>query len=100
MNDAILTVILVSIAAVVLLALCWLARKDRDALLGKRLIDAAGSLEMAELAVRQAREIRLMNDADTDALMRRGMRALSNNVVHLQFKNRGQPVHFEPPGAA
>lgn len=110
MTDQLFTALMVLSAVATISALCWLARNDRDALLGKRLIDAAGSLEMAELAITQARDIRALNEAlrlkeqlrdeQTDALMRRGMRALSNNVVHLRFRNRGQAVHFEPPGAA
>lgn len=105
MSQELFTLAIVAAAVIVIVSLCLMARSERNAHIGRRLIDAAGSIESAEREIEHVRMGRELNDRlrdkETDALMRRGFRAMArDNVVHLQFKNRGQPVHFEPKGAA
>jgi hypothetical protein len=86
----------------------FIARHERDAVLGKALRKAAGSESAARMAIESANLERLLRqkyDGETDKTMSRGFRALErlpHNVVRLapRVTSRGKPLHFEPPGAA
>lgn len=80
---------------------CALLRTEAQARKYRRLVDAAGSEELAELAIGQVRDERLLREA---LLMKRAMKAYRGNVLRFpkitDRASRGRPVHFEGPGAA
>lgn len=78
---------------------CVLMRTESQARKYRRLVEAAGSEELAELAIGQVRDERLLREA---VLAKRAMKAYrgSNVLSFPKITNRGQPVRFEGPGAA
>lgn len=90
---------LVCIGLILWCGVLMLMRQESDARRGRRLLEAAGSEELAELAIRQTRDIRALNDA---LRMREQMRRHRSNVVRFvpRITSGGRPVHFTPDGAA
>lgn len=68
----------VVVGNLVLCALVTIARNQRDAWIGRRLIKAAGNEELAQLAILEAARERQLREkalaAATDAFMTRGLR--------------------------
>lgn len=81
---------------------CVLIQHERKARAYDRLVEAAGSEELAELVISDTAALKAQRDAATDALMRRGFACLHrNNIVHLVPRYRGgRIVPFTPGGDA
>lgn len=83
--------------------IAFLIRHERDAYLGRKLREAAGTEERARQAIEDARMSREL----AEALLARKAAAAFNrvhrpNVVRFapRVTSRGRPLHFEPPSAA
>jgi hypothetical protein len=97
MSPFLYTLLVVAAALISLIGLCLLAINDRNAAIGKRLLEAAGSRDLAELAIAQTRDLRLLNDA---LRMRDEMRLRRSNVVRFVPKRRPITGEYSPKGAA
>lgn len=105
--EQLLTLFLILAAVVVMICLTFMWHADQDAELGRALREAAGSEHRARMAVESANLDRLLEQKFDGELAKAERRRatghkLPSNVIRIapRILNRGQPVHFEPPGAA
>jgi hypothetical protein len=91
--------ICVCVGLTVTAILAAIIQHERYASKGRRLIEAAGSEELAELEIRRIHDSRFLNE-----LLRHKSRAKprTNNVVRFvpRITSRGREVRFGPDGAA
>jgi len=99
MSTEIYTVLIVAAAVICLICVAVMYHADKDSELGRELREAAGSESAARMAIESANLDRLLSKK-FEGEYGRAMRKPPRNVVPLRIVNRGQPVRFEPPGAA
>lgn len=77
--NVLLLIALVIVGTLLLCLIVAVVRHEKDAWIGRRLVEAAGSDGLANLAIAEARRERLLREkalnAATDAVFRRGIRA-------------------------